>query len=128
MIYIKNLIIYTKYFGIYSLIQIITIFICSILNLLFLSSAISTIILLIVNILCFMLFGLKMGLNSNKKGLIIGLIVGLSLSCITFFLSVIFYGFSLRINTILYYTILIISSIFGGIIGKNYQSKTNKEG
>lgn len=112
--HIKNL-------GVFSLGEIFIIFICSILNLILKSSNVTTIILFVVNILLFGFFGYKYGLKTNKKGLIIGLYVGISLILFLMLLNAIFYQQGININRILYYGILVLSSMFGASFGKNKQ-------
>ena len=112
--HIKNL-------GVFSLGEIFIIFICSILNLILKSSNVTTIILFVVNILLFGFFGYKYGLKTNKKGLIIGLYVGISLILFLILLNAIFYQQGININRILYYGILVLSSMFGASFGKNKQ-------
>lgn len=119
----KNILKHIKTLGIFSLLQIIFIFLCSALNIIFNSSNITTIILFVFNIAVFIFLGYKYGKNSNKKGLLVGLVLGLILVSYLYLLYIMLYSFSFDINKILYYTILIISSILGSIIGKNTQLK-----
>ncbi len=119
----KNILKYIKTLGVFSLLQIIFIFLCSTLNILFNSSNITTIILFILNIATFIFLGYKYGKSSNKKGLLVGLVLGLILVLYLYLLYIILYSFSFDINKVLYYTILIVASTLGSIIGKNTQLK-----
>ncbi len=119
----KKMLFYAKTLGIFSLIQIIIIFLCSILNIIFNSSNITTIILFISNIALFVFLGFQNGKNSTKKGLVTGLLLGLLLVLFLFILYIIFYEFSFDINKVVYYLSLILSSTLGSIIGKNKQKK-----
>jgi putative membrane protein (TIGR04086 family) len=115
LLHMKNL-------GILSLLEIFIIFICSILNLFLGNGNITTIILFIFNIILFLYFGFKFGKSSKKKGLLTGLHVGFGLIFFLFLINTIFYNNGININKILYYLILLLSCMFGAIVGKNKQS------
>jgi putative membrane protein (TIGR04086 family) len=104
--------------------QLLIIFLCTTLNIFFLNTGISSIILIMTNVIWFLIIGLKFGIRAKKKGLTTGLIIGAILVIFLFIIHSIIYDFQININQLLYYSILILSSTLGGIIGKNKQ-KTN---
>ena len=89
----------------------------SMFNILGLRDNITKIISIIIFILFFFIAGFIKGKNVDKKGYIQGLKIGLELILILFLLSL--FSFSLNIKTIIYYMILLLSSIFGSTIGIN---------
>ena len=122
----KKVLSYIKLLGIFSLTEIFIIFICSLINLIFKTSNITTIILFITNLVIYLLLAFQKGKTTQKKGAISGLITGLALMIFSFLIYIIFYNFSFDINKVIYYLSLVLSSIIGGIMGKN-KSKTNQE-
>ena len=86
-------------------------------NILGLRDNITKNISIIIFILFFFIAGFIKGKNIDKKGYIQGLKIGLELILILFLLSL--FSFSLNIKTIIYYMILLLSSIFGSTIGIN---------
>lgn len=70
--------------------------------------------------------GYKVGKNSFKKGWLEGIKLALIIIFIFLILSWIFkFGFNWR--TIIYYTIILISSMFGGMIGINKRKLNNND-
>lgn len=88
-------------------------------NLIGLNISLSKIIILIINVLVFFGYGFVHGKNTNRKGLLEGLITGLSLIAILFLISIIFFHSSLSIVTLFYYLALLMISTIGSTIGKN---------
>lgn len=74
-------------------------------------------IIIISSILMFII-GIITGRSSNSKGYLKGLLVSMVSILILVLLSLIF-KFTLNINTLIYYIILVISTIFGSMIGIN---------
>ena len=66
--------------------------------------------------------GYILGVKSDKRGALNGLIFGSITSLIFFILSLLFKN-NYQINTIIYYLILVVSSVVGSIFG--IQKKTN---
>ncbi len=93
-------------------------FICSLLNIMGLSTSITTIFLLILNVLLFILFGFKSGNRSVKKGYITGFLTGFILLLFLYLINILFLKGEFNINQFIYYLILILSSTFGGMLGK----------
>lgn len=78
----------------------------------------SRVTILIVMIICSFVSGLLLGKKTNKKGYLNGFILGLSIVLLLFLLSFLYKG-SYNLNTIIYYLVIIFSSMFGAIIGVN---------
>lgn len=116
MIIIKNII---KKIGIFILIEILLIFIVSLLNLIGVNSSITKMIVFISNIIVFFMFGYKSGKKSNRKGVSEGLINGITLIGILLIISLIFFAKAFSLGTALYYLSLLTVSIISAIIGKN---------
>jgi putative membrane protein (TIGR04086 family) len=116
--------IYSKKIGFFILMELFIAFCCSLLNLFSLSSSITTIIILITNVIIYAYYGYISGKNGNRKGIIEGLYIGLILIAVLFFINLIFYHTGFNINKTLYYSILILTSMLGGSVGKN-KKETN---
>lgn len=74
-------------------------------------------ILIIINIIFTFLLGYLYSLRKNEKGLISGLKVGSLYIIIIFFISLILHAF--KLNSLMYYGIILLSTILGAIVGKN---------
>lgn len=95
-------------------------FVLTILNLLKLETN-KTFIIIISSILMFII-GIILGRKSNNKGYLKGLLFSSICILIITIMSLIF-RFSLNINSLIYYIILIISTTFGSMLGINKKSK-----
>lgn len=82
------------------------------------------IMIIIIGALLMFTQGLIIGKKSISKGYLNGLLLSVICILILIILSLIF-NFSLNINSIIYYLILIISTVFGSMIGINKKIKTN---
>lgn len=69
--------------------------------------------------------GYKVGNNANKKGYIEGIKLSLIVIVILFMFSYLGFNVSFSISLILYYIILIISSMLGAMIGINKKITSN---
>ncbi len=116
---------YFKNFGLFLSGELFIVFIVSLLNLFGMNTSITTIILLLLNIGIFIFFGFNNGIRSLKKGYLTGLITGLLLLLILFFVNILFFKGSFNINQVLYYFILILSSTFGGMLGKSKKKEAH---
>ena len=119
MIVIKKLLKYGKYIGIFILIELLLAFILGLLNLIGLNSYITNLISFIVNISLFFCLSFQKGKNTTKKGFVEGIINGSLLLCSLFIITLIFFIRNIKISILLYYLILMASSIIGSILGKN---------
>lgn len=112
----KNLL---KYLGFYLIFLILIIFITSILNLMGVNTTITNLIIFIFNIGAFFIFGLKNGKKAMNKGYLAGLKIGLLFIGILILISIFSQKSIFNLTTLVYYIILILSSIFGGSLGIN---------
>jgi len=128
VIYIKKVLTIAKTFGIFILLEILISFIIGLFNLMGLNSSLSKIILLILNIIIFFIYGLQRGKNTNKKGLLEGLITGGIMIGILFIITLIFFHTSLSLATLFYYLALLFISIVGATMGKNKKIDSTPSG
>ncbi len=91
----------------------------SILYYFFFSSKVVTILGMIYLIILFLLFGFKAGKRTEAKGFVAGLKMGLFLVVSLFLINLIFYHSGFKFVRIIYYFILLFSSILGATIGIN---------
>ena len=124
MIIIKKLLVYSKYIGLFIIIELFISFILGLFNLIGINSYITKLISFIINISLFFILSFIKGKHTNKKGIICGLINGLILIFTFFIITIIFFIKHICFTTIFYYLILLSSSVIGGILGKNTQTKT----
>jgi len=82
-------------------------------------NTIKTIIILIA----MFIGGFSLAKNSLNKGWLAGIKIAAIYIALTFILQLIFWKSSFSIDILLYYLILLITSIFGGIIGINFNTK-----
>ena len=111
--YIKTLIIFL------SSIIIIPIFL-TIFNLLKIKT--NRIIIIILGAILMFIIGLIIGKKSKSKGYLNGLLVSVISILILLILSL-FFRFPLNINTLIYYTILVLATVIGSMLGINKKIK-----
>lgn len=75
----------------------------------------------ITGIIAFIIGGYKIGQKSSKKGYLEGIKLSLIGILLMIIISIIFKGFKYR--SIIYYLVLIVSSIIGSMIGINKKNK-----
>lgn len=119
MIFLKNLL---KYLGFYAIFLILIIVICSILNLLGVNSTITNLILFIFNTILFFVFGFKNGKLTTSKGYLAGLKIGATFLLLLLIISLFLNKNMFSITSLIYYVILILSSLLGGMMGINKKS------
>lgn len=91
----------------------------------FISSATLNVFQIISIISSMFVGGFFIGKNSSNKGYLQGLKIGGITLAILFLLNYLGFGNSLNINTILFYLIVMISSIAGSVVGINKNKQTN---
>ncbi len=79
----------------------------------------SDMIIFIGMIFVFFLIGFHFGKKAEKKGYLEGCKVGILLIVLLFLINLIFFRTLFSIERIIYYLILLLSSIFGSMIGIN---------
>ena len=103
-----------KYLGYYTIFLILLLFITSILNLVGVNSTITNLLIFLFNISLFFIFGFKNGKIATNKGYFAGLFLLLLIIINLFTNKNIF-----RISTLIYYLVLVLASVFGGMLGIN---------
>lgn len=93
--------------------------VCAILNTVGLNKIVTDIISLIFVIVLFFYKGFVVGKKTDKKGFIEGLKTGALYVLFLIIISKIFYRYDIKLSNFVYHMILILSSIFGAIFGKN---------
>lgn len=119
----NKLINYLKFISIFMIIELMLTFIVSLLNLIGLNSGITTIIMLISNILLFFVLTFYNAFKLKKKGIIEGLILGSIFIIFMIIIKIILFANSFSIATFIYYLLLLITSAIGGMFGVNKKSK-----
>lgn len=89
------------------------------------SDKLNTILLYCISILAIFIGALKLAKEVKYKGIVTGLIYFTCFFVAMVFLSLIIFKVNLGIKNIIYYLILLIFSLLGGILGKNLNEKTD---
>lgn len=84
-----------------------------------LSDSLMSFIKIVIPIISLFIGGIMMGKSSLKKGWLEGLKLGLVFSILFFILSILFFKYTFHFNNLLYYIIIITSSILGSMVGIN---------
>lgn len=117
---------YLKYLGIFMLVIICIGVITSLINLTGISN---NLISKISTILCaFSFFGVvaSASKNTNEKGYILGVKLGLIFIISLIIINLILFKSNMSVDRIIYYIILLASGILGGSFGKNLKKKDKK--
>lgn len=109
--YLKNIILFSS-------LELFLVIIISSLNMFGMSSSISSIILLIINVCIFLFFGYIHGNTQKYRGFITGFVTGLIFTLFMYIINILFFKGNFNINLFMYYLILILSATLGGMIGK----------
>jgi len=117
---LKTLKRYGKTIGIFGVFLIIFAAILSCFNVFNLMYSKSTdIVIMIGMVLSLFLIGFSYGKKAEKKGFLEGLKIGICFILLLVFINLIFYQTGFSIERIIYYTVLILSSTLGSMIGIN---------
>ncbi len=115
---------YSKTIGIFTIIIILISFGFALLNLGGLMNFSTTnILFMILMVMIFLIIGYKYGKKADKKGYIEGLKIGICLILVLLFINLIFYNSNISLERVIYYFILILSSIMGSMIGINKKER-----
>lgn len=71
------------------------------------------------SLICFLIGGRSFSKNNKSKGFISGLKIGLIYSVIFLILTLIFFSNNFKLFNVIYYILIIISTMFGGMLS-NY--------
>lgn len=116
---------YIKLTGIFVILELMITFIISLMNLIGINSGITSLLILLMNVIVFFSLAFINGKNSTKKGFLSGLLLSLIYIFMMFLINGFLYTFRIKISTIIYYLILIIISMLGGSIGINRKKEDN---
>lgn len=119
----KSLIKYLKLIGLFIGIVLIFSLLLGLLNLVGLNYKVTSVLNIIMMVMLFLIFGIIEGINTSKKGYISGLKIGIIFLIIMIIFNLIVFGSSFSISRIVYYIILLFSSVFGAMIGINRKKK-----
>ena len=108
---------YLQNIGFYTLFLILLVFICSLLNLIGVNSTITNLILFLFNVVLFLIYGFKNGINSKEKGYLAGFKIALLLLLILLLLNFFTMHYIFNLPTMIYYLILLLTGTFGGMLG-----------
>lgn len=78
-----------------------------------------TILRIITIIISMFIGGIYIGNKTNKKGYLEGIKISLIMIILLFLISYLGFGKSIKINTLIYYLIILISTTIGSMIGIN---------
>lgn len=99
---------------------IILTFILTIINIIWsVNGTINSLIALIVILLYSFIKGIKVGLKTTEKAYVVGFKVGLVNVFILLVMSLLFLNYHITIKKVIYYAIILITTILGSIIGIN---------
>lgn len=118
----NKLINYLKFISIFLIIELMLTFIMSLLNLLGVNSGITTIIMFICNLLLFFILNYFNAFKNKKKGFLEGIILGVQFIALMIIIKMILFNSNFGISSFIYYLILFITSILGGMFGVNKKS------
>lgn len=114
---------YLKYIGLFIGFIMGIAIISSLINLTGLNSAIVNKIAVILTAISFFIISTIASKKINEKGYILGIKLSLIFVFLMIIINLIFFKSGISIDRIIYYIILIISSILGGSFGKNLKIK-----
>ena len=86
---------------------------------------INKIILYLIGITAMFIGSLKLSKNLNQKGIISGLVYFTICFVVIIFTSLVILKVDFKLTNIIYYLVLLIFSLLGGIIGKNMKEETS---
>ena len=90
-----------------------------------LSDKVYSIFLYLISIIAVLIGSIKFSKVLNKKGFINGIIYFLTLFILMIILSILIFKSDMSLKNIIYYFILLIFSMLGGIIGKNFKEEND---
>ena len=110
---------YLKYFGLFFIFIIVIAIITSLINLTGIKSITISKLSVILTAISFFIIAILASHNTKERGIILGLKLGLSFVILLILVNLILFKSPFNIDRLIYYIILIMSSLLGGSIGKN---------
>ncbi len=117
---------YLKYFGIFFLFIIGIAVITSLINLTGIKSVTISKLSVILTAISFFIIAILASHSTKERGIILGLKLGLSFVILLILINLIIFKSPFNIDRLIYYIILIASSLLGGSLGKNIKLKKKK--
>ncbi len=114
---------YLKYIGIFIIFIVVIALITSLINLIGINTNFINKLSIILTAISFFIISAKASNKLPEKGYILGIKLGLLLVILLILINLIIFKSNLNIDRIIYYIILISSSILGGSFGKNIKIK-----
>lgn len=114
---------YLKYFGLFCIFIIVIAIITSLINLTGIKSITISKLSVILTAISFFIISLLVSHKTNERGIVLGLKLGLSFIIILILVNLIVFKSPFNIDRLIYYIILLASSLLGGSIGKNIKLK-----
>ena len=115
---------YLKYYGLFLIFIIVIALITSLINLTGIKSITISKLSVILTAIRFLVISILASNKSQERGIITGLKLGLSFIILLILINLIIFKSPFNIDRLIYYLILLISSILGGSIGKNIKKKS----
>lgn len=91
------------------------------------SDKVNQILIYLIAIIAMFVGSIIFAKNNKYKGIISGLLYFVGWFVIMFIMSLLVFKSSFKISGLIYYGVLMIFSVLGGIIGKNYQEENDAE-
>ena len=114
---------YLKYFGLFCIFIIVIAIITSLINLTGIKSITISKLSVILTAISFFIISLLASNKTKERGIVLGLKLGLSFIIILILVNLIVFKSPFNIDRLIYYIILLASSLLGGSIGKNIKLK-----
>lgn len=115
--------VYLKYMGLFVLVILGIAIITSLINLSGISTTLINKIAVILSAISFFFVSALASKKTEEKGYILGIKLGLLFVLLLLFINLIIFKSNFNVDRLIYYIILIASSILGGSFGKNLKIK-----
>ena len=118
---------YLKYFGLFFICIIAIATITALINLTGVKSSIISKLSVILTAISFFIIAILASNKTKERGIVLGLKLGLSFIILLILINLIVFKSPFNIDRLIYYIILLASSILGGSFGKNIKFKQRKK-
>lgn len=114
---------YLKYFGLFFIFIIVIAVITALINLTGVKSVTISKLSVILTAISFFVIAVLASHKTKERGIILGLKLGLSFIILLILINLIVFKSPFNIDRLIYYLILLASSLLGGSLGKNIKLK-----
>ena len=114
---------YLKYFGLFFIFIIVIAVITALINLTGIKSVTISKLSVILTAISFFVIAVFASHKTKERGIILGLKLGLSFIILLILINLIVFKSPFNIDRLIYYLILLASSLLGGSLGKNIKLK-----